>query len=276
MAIVLAVALASLLASVSVSYAAGRVFSDGFESGNTDQWRQDGSRDMCIVVGSAHDGGSPHSGKSMLECNWNGTVSWLDPTWYSTVVLPQASWNYSQEFLIRLWVRFDADVDHVNGDKVLRLYPHDYLESFFLAAQMNQPAGPIFASWEFLNGKDGPVSWGQGTRFGDTRWHKVEIYVKHNAQGATDGVLRVWLDGSVVQESVNLVTVAPGHQWGPLILMSNWTSNPGWEHDATNHVYWDDIECLYTDLGSGGTGSMADATISGPATPDPPKSIAVH
>src|SRR6266850_1246834 len=126
------------VAAAHVSYAAGRVFVDGFESGNTNLWNVDGSRNKCTVVGSAHDGGAPHSGNVMLECNWNGTVPWTDPTWYSTVVLPQTSWDYSREFLIRLWVRFDADVDHVNGDKLLRLYPHDDLESFFVAAQLDQ------------------------------------------------------------------------------------------------------------------------------------------
>jgi len=264
------------VAAAHVSYAAGRVFVDGFESGNTNLWNVDGSRNKCTVVGSAHDGGAPHSGNVMLECNWNGTVPWTDPTWYSTVVLPQTSWDYSREFLIRLWVRFDADVDHVNGDKLLRLYPHDDLESFFVAAQLDQADGPIFVSWEKINGKDGPVSWGRGTKLGDTRWHKLEIYVKHNSMGALDGLVRVWLDGKLAQESPNIVSVAPGRKWGPLVLMSNWSNNPGWEHGPSNHVYWDDVE-IYTDMGSGGSGVMADATIGGGSSrPDPPRSVTVH
>jgi hypothetical protein len=265
------------MAAAQASVAAGRAFFDGFESGNTDAWNADGGRDKCIVVNSAHDGGSPHSGNSMLECNWNGLLDWKAPAWYSTVVLPPSAWNYSREFLIRLWVRFDADVDHVNGDKLLRLYPHDDLESFFIAAQLDQTGGPIFVSWEKINGKDGPVSWGGGTKLGDTRWHKLEIYVKHNTPGIADGIGRVWLDGKVAQESVNVVTVATGHKWGPLILMSNWTNNPGWEHNATNHVYWDDVE-VYTDMGVDGQGTMADASITGGTFPAPnaPNKVAVH
>jgi hypothetical protein len=266
------------VAAADASHAAGRVFSDGFESGNTNQWSADGLRNKCTLVGSARDGGAPHSGNSMLECNWNGTVLWSDPAAYSTMVLPQSSWNYSREFLIRLWVRFDADVNHVDGDKLLRLYPHDNLESFFVAARMNVPGGPMFVFWEQVNGKAGPEFWGGSTQLGDTRWHKLEIYVKHNSVGAADGVLRVWLDGNVAQEATNIVSVAPDHQWGPLHLMSNWSNNPGWEHGATNHVYWDDIE-VYTDRASGASGLMADATITGGSstpTPDPPHSVSVR
>jgi hypothetical protein len=265
------------IAGAQVSLAAGLAFMDSFESGTADAWHVDGARDKCAVVSSAHDGGSPHSGNNMLECNWNGTVDWKAHDWYSTVVLSQSAWNYTREFLVRLWVRFDADVDHVNGDKILRLYPHDDLESFFLAAQMDQNNGPIFVYWEKINGKDGAVSWGKGTKLGDTQWHKLEIYMKHNTPGHTDGVTRVWIDDKLTQESVNIQTVADGRKWGPLILTSNWTNNPGWEHDASNHIYWDDVE-IYTDLGSGGPGSMSDASINGgtlPA-PNPPNKVAVH
>jgi hypothetical protein len=264
------------IAGSSGSQAAGLVFSDGFESGNAKRWDSDGDRDRCTVVNTAHDGGAPHSGDWMLECNWNGTLPWNDHAWYSTMVLSQSAWKYSNEFLIRLWLRLDADVDHVNGDKLLRLYPHDDLESFFLAAQMDQAGGPIFVSWEKINGEDGPVSWGRGTQLGDTRWHKVEIYVKHNSREAKDGAVRVWLDSKLVQESTHIKTVADGKKWGPLHLMSNWSNNPGWAHDATNHVYWDDIE-IYTDLGSGATGQMADATIGGGGpSPEPPQSVTVR
>jgi hypothetical protein len=46
-----------------------------------------------------------------------------------------------------------------------------------------------------------------------------------------------------------------------LNLPSNWSSNPGWEHDAVNNVYFDDVE-IYSDMGTGATGSMADASIT--------------
>ena len=38
--------------------------------------------------------------------------------------------------------------------------------------------------------------------------------------------------------------------------------NPGWEHDANNHVYWDDFE-IYSDATNGTpvTGNLSDASV---------------
>jgi hypothetical protein len=271
-----ALALAGV-AAAGASQADGLAFSDGFESGNASLWSQDGFRDMCTVVTVAHDGGKPHSGRFMAECNWNGTVDWLKPNWFSTLKLPQSAWNYSREFLVRVWVRFDADVTRSDGDKILRLFPGDGLDSLFLAAAFAQPTGPMVTAWEHVNGQDGPTSWGKGTRLGDMQWHQIQIYVKHNTPGHADGVHRVWLDGQVTQESVNIVSVAPGRQWGPLYLMSNWENKPQWAHGATNHAYWDDIE-VYTDQSSGGVGMMSDASIGGTgvSAPNAPKGVTVR
>lgn len=271
--------------SVTSAHAAGRVFYDNFESGNTNQWSTDEPHNKCVVVSAAHDTGAPHSGNKMLECNWNGTVAWNDPASYSTVVLPQESWKYSREFLIRLWLRYDADVDHVNGNKVLRLYPwsNDHLDSFYVAAHMDWAGQPLFLYWEWINGSPGPEFWGQGTHLGDTMWHKLEIYVKHNETGKSDGALKVWLDGALVQQAANIASIGPGSSWGPLYLVSNWTTIPGWEHDANNHVYWDDVE-IFSDLGTGGVGQMSDASISSSGVasaaratvPDPPNGVTVQ
>jgi hypothetical protein len=257
------------------SYAAGRAFSDDFESGNVNKWSADTPRALCKVVQTARDGGSPHGGSNMLECNWNGTVAWNDPNAFSTVQLPQKVWPYTNEFLVRAWVRLDADVSHAFGSKLMRLDPNDMLDSFILDAQMNQAAGPALITWELINGAQGPESWGDGTALGDHKWHKIEIYM--NARSTPTGTARVWIDGTLRLEVKNAVTVAPGHTWGPLILTSNWSNNPGWEHGANNHIYWDDIE-VYTDSGSGASGNMADASvtaISGGA-PSAPRSVSVN
>jgi hypothetical protein len=184
------------------------------------------------------------------------------------------SWNYSKEFLIRLWIRYASDVDHTAGGKLLRMYPPSGLDSFYLAAQMEQSGTPLFSYWELINGQPGPEFWGDSSPMGDTHWHKIEIYVKHNTPGATDGTVKVWLDGSLKQQGANIVSVAPGDHWYPLYLMSNWSSNPGWEHDAANHTYWDDVE-VYTDLGTGATGTMSDATIRAAKSPSTPTNLRV-
>jgi hypothetical protein len=266
---------ATCVVAAGASHAAGRVFSDDFESGNTNKWSGDAPHSMCTVVQKGVDGGTPHGGSNMMQCNWNGLVAWDDPNAYSSAELPQGAWNYNSEFLIRGWLRDDNDVSHTDGGKVLRLYPHDSLDSFYIVPQMNLSGGPALLAWEFINGTPGPVFWGHGAPLGDQKWHKVEIYVKASP---ANGIARVWIDGSLKQEVTNAATVADGHTWGPLYLMSNWSNNPGWEHGANNHVYWDDIE-IYTDTGTGATGSMSDATISasaGSGSPNPPQDVAVH
>jgi hypothetical protein len=256
------------------AHAAGRVFHDDFESGDTvAKWGTVGSGNNCKAVRSSVDGVAPHGGAYHAECNWNGTLSWQNPLRYSALELK--SWDYRREFFIRLWVRYSADVDKVGGNKLLRLYPGN--DSFYVAGQMERPGGPLFIYFESMAGRNGPISYGDGTVFGDGKWRKLEIYIKDNNSGASDGIVRVWRDGVLQVEGVNVVSVTPGQKWSNLNLMSNWSSNPGWEHDASNHVYWDNVE-VFTDTGSGATGNMSDATIrvSGTAAPQPPQALSVR
>ena len=169
-------------------------------------------------------------------------------------------WPYKSEFLLRLWVKYDQDVSHTYGGKVLRFFPRTHLDQYVLIAQMRTAGGPAQSAWLAFNGVQGPTYWGAGMPLGNHAWHKLEIYVK--ASTSADGIARVWFDGDLKQEVTNTVTVAPGKSWGPLYLMSNWSNNPGWEHGANNHIYWDDVE-MYTDTGVGGTGQMSDASIHG-------------
>lgn len=255
--------------------AAGRVFSETWEAGNTDKWGSDGSRTRCTTVRSAVDSVAAHSGNYMLQCNWNGLVAWDNPDSFSVVTLKQ--WDYKREFLVRMWVRYASDVDHVRGNKLFRLYPGAPEGSFYVAGQMENAGGPMFVAWEMIANRQGPTSWGDGAPFGDGKWHRIEVYVKHNTDGQSDGVLRVWQDGVIKQQASNLVTAQSGMKWYPLYLMSNWSNNPGWEHDANNHVYWDDIE-VYSDSGTGGSGQLSDASIKasdGP-TPNPPTGLSVQ
>jgi hypothetical protein len=254
------------LAVMGLANAAGRVFSDDFEAGNTSKWSLDGSRTMCSATRSSIDGRATHAGSYMLECNWNGLVAWDHADSFSVAVLP--SWDYSSEFLVRMWVRYASDVDRVVGAKLMRLYPGGQTGSMYVGGQLEKSGGPLLCAWEMIAGSSGPVAWGDGSPFADGQWHKLEIYVKHNTAGATDGILRIWQDGTLKQDARNLVTAAAGAKWYPLYLMSNWSNNPGWEHDAANHVYWDDIE-VYSDRGSGGSGLLADATIRAGTGPVP-------
>jgi hypothetical protein len=149
--------------------AAGRVFQETWESGTTTRWGSDGSRTRCRATQSAVDSGRPHGGGYMVECNWNGTVAWDNADAMSVLALNQ--WDYSREFLIRMWVRYATDVDHVQGAKLFRLYPGAPAGSFYAGAQMEKTGGPLLAAWEMIAGSSGPVAWGDGAPFGDGNWH---------------------------------------------------------------------------------------------------------
>jgi hypothetical protein len=151
-------------------------------------------------------------------------------------------------------------VDRKAGAKLFRMYSPGLGDSFYIGAQMETPNTTLFAYWEEIAGQPGPEFWGDSSSLGDGQWHKMEIYVKHNTPGVANGTVRVWQDGAVKQQATNIVTIATGDHWYPIYLMSNWSNNPGWEHDANNHVYWDEFE-IYSDNGTGGVGSLSDASI---------------
>ena len=258
-----------LVALPHPSSAAGRVFFEDFESYSvgtlpTTQWQQDLPHNLPQVVTSSLDGiAGPHSGTKMMRANWTSSD-------YESAKL--TSWSYNTEFLIRLWVRYDSDVDHVQGNKVFRL-DNFATESFYFDGQMESPPKCVmFSFWEVVAGKTitGPP-WENfnGGPLGDTQWHKIEIYVKHNQVGQTDGILRVWNDGQIVHDITNIQSVANGAKWFPMFLMSNWSN---FAHDNNNHVYWDDIE-IFSDTGTGSTGLMSDASICDGAICKPPKPL---
>lgn len=251
------------LAGAANSGAAGRVFYDGFEDGTTNQWTKDAYHNLCVVVKTAVDGGTPHAGQFMAECNWNGVVAWNDPAAYSTLWLP--SWEYTKEFFIRAWVRFDHDVAHTWGAKTFRLFPEEGAFNELTITANNNSIGSPLARWE-LNKTFMSPSWGAtSVPLGDGAWHAIQVYCLENNAGATNGIVRVWIDGNLAQAFENVVSTAPQHRWSDLHLMSNWSNNgPNWTHGANNHVYWDDVE-IYTDSGIGGVGKMSDASISTPA-----------
>ncbi|MCI0591227.1 MAG: hypothetical protein L0Y67_06455 [Gammaproteobacteria bacterium] len=247
--------LLSQVAFVDLSFAIGLAFTDGFEDGTTNKWSFPGTYYPATVVSTARDGGSPHTGTRMMEANWDGTVAWDDPRVYTYAQLP--SWDYTNEFLLRFWIRYDADVDPKDGGKLMRLGPGIGINELYMGAQMQLSGGPLFIYTDVEG--PGQVTY-SGGNVGDNQWHKIEVYIKHDT-GTNNGIVRVWTDGVLRIDATNVNSVPTGGRWEPFNVMSNWSNNPGWEHDANNHVYWDDFE-IYSDTGTGANGSLADATAS--------------
>ena len=227
--------------------AAGRIFYDGFENGTTDAWTQDDFHNKCTAVKSAPDGTGPHSGSYQAQCNWNGTVAWNDPEAYRGL---EKSISYNNEFFLRYWVRYDSDVDSKPGAKVGRLSASSQFEIVW-GAQLEQSGWPMWVGVTANAAYDNDTSGLAG--FNNHGWHKIEIYVKE----ASNGVVKFWIDDVLNSTFTGNTT---GANFQPYFMMSNWSSNPGWEHDANNHVLHDDVE-IYSDAASGASGSMADGTI---------------
>lgn len=244
-----------------------RVFYDGFEDGTLDRW----SSGTCPVVMTAPDGDGPFAGSRMLECNWDGTVSWDDPR--ATLAIVLDTWAYSREFLLRFAIRNDTDFDHTAGAKWMRL-GFGGEEEIDLGAFNEQ--WPHAGLWFHPVGPEAyPVYWGEADASvaGDNEWHTIEIFSRDDTNGE-DGVLRAWVDDVLIYEIADGVcfrldrdpepcsgnTHADGASRRPLDVMSNWSNNPGWEHDDRNHVLWDEFE-IFSDAMTGDAtchGSLAD------------------
>ncbi|QQR78678.1 MAG: hypothetical protein IPJ68_00095 [Candidatus Moraniibacteriota bacterium] len=240
-----------LLSSHSVS-AAGRVFSDGFEDGTTTQWTDGttaGAEGKCNIVTSALDGGTgPKSGTKMARCNWDGTQGALYGHSHQEM---DTSWSMGNEALIRFHVRVDSDVDVKAGSKLFRWNGFNS----FGAIQFEYGNGAtLYTRSHSEDGTQlGPTNYGGGNAFRNGQWHQIELYIKKGS----GGIIRVWVDDALVSEGLNINT--NDSTWNQFHMMSNWSLNDGWEHDANNHMYWDEFE-VYSDTGTSGTGSLSAGT----------------
>ena len=254
--------------------AATRVFYDGFEDGTTNKWDPSGptDRNRCASATSAVDGVvGAHAGIRMASCNWNGIVAWNDPNAYTTLSLN--SWSYTNEMFIRFWIRLDQDMDNKDGAKLFRVGFGGDSDTFWQRDPVSLNGG-THEVWTV--GGNGIINAWSPHNFEDRQWHKIEIYIKSDT--GPNGAITVWMDGVLTrsyQYPYTGVTSTGTSRWYPFNLMSNWSNNPGWEHDDKNHVYWDDFE-IYSDssAGSPAIGSLSDATVqvSGSGDTTPPTS----
>lgn len=238
-----------LFAFVNVAYASGRVFYDGFESGNTNQWLQDDFRNRCPVVAISVDGMvKPYKGSHMLECNSNPTLAYNDPNSYETLRIDTDK-LYRDELFIRVHVCLDKDMNQ--AQKILRFFeiPDPLYHDLFDVAGHPQNA---FNNAGNTTTQTMPTYWGDAP--GDNtnvpdEWHTVEYYIQQST-----GTVKVWHDGVLVRNDVGLNF--DGLKWTPFYITSNGDGDGG----STNHIYFDEFE-IYSDLGTGGTGSMANGDI---------------
>jgi hypothetical protein len=265
-------ALALVLLAVPAE-AQRRLVNDTVESGTHHSvWR---GTDKCVVVTSSLDGSPVITGTYQYRCNWDGVDP--DPVRapfghsHTEQFFLDGDLAWTSEYFFRFRYRHDTNVDVAEGSKFFR--------------PSYGSAGAWVVACEFQGGDSGTWVWFEGlisvsyfspgnsqgnptVVCGDHVEHELEYYVyKH----ATNGVIKFWQDGVLHRtwtgDTSNIILT--------INMLSNWSLNPGWDHDALNSVYVDDFE-IYTDATSGGesaTGSMADGTVTvgGAATvPDAP------
>lgn len=245
----------AILALVTTSVqAAGRVFYDGFESGNTNLWQQGGTSNRCQVVGTGADGiAGPRAGSRMARCNWNGSVAWNDPAAFESLVL---SIPYTNEFLLRLWLRPDQNLEKTGGSptKIMRFFNWTGDTSTYLDLFGSLISGNGLKNEGTAGGQGLASYWGgKDNASNPASWHKVEYYINQ-----ASGLIKVWHDGVLVRSDSNLRF--NGAKWTPFNLTSNWAD----AHDATNYLYFDEVE-IFSDTGTGSSGSLSDATASATA-----------
>lgn len=268
----LALILFSTLTLSDASHAASRVFYDGFEDGTTNKWQQADARSRCQVVTAATDGiVGPFAGTRMARCNWDGTRADGTPDRFQTLVTPTG--NYTDEFFIRVRFRMDQNIEPTPGssNKFMRLfYFTGTLYHDLFADADNRTMGILNKGAPSLNEQmltyygDGPKAIALGDVSATAAsWHKLEYWIKQST-----GAIRVWHDGLLVRDDSGYNY--GGIKWPTLFLVSNWSAT----HDATNHIYFDEVE-IFSDRGTGASGSMSDATISGQST-DAPKNPQVQ
>jgi chitodextrinase len=242
-------AAASATTPAAGSSVGGRIFYDGFDDGTTNKWNQDDFRNRCQVVTSAADGGPGPIGTYMVRCNWNGSVAWNAPARFETLTIDTNL--YDDELFIR--VRTRLDVNHSVQVKLLRIF-HDQGGVKHDLFGATGPGGSGINNAAALTSGNLPTYWGSApgdsTRDDRTTWHKIEYYVRQST-----GTIKVWHDGILVRHDTGYNF--EGVKWSPFYI----TSNAADPFDATNYIYFDEFE-VYSDRGTGASGTMSDATIA--------------
>ncbi|QQR78686.1 MAG: hypothetical protein IPJ68_00140 [Candidatus Moraniibacteriota bacterium] len=244
--------------------AAGRVLTDGFESGNNNLWSQNPlGKNKCPVVIQSTSVGSvaPHTGSYAAQCNWTN-LDWQDPNFYNANFFESS--NYTSDVFIRFWVRYDNDVDLNTGSKLLRFGD---LGGSFCDFQLEQgvSAGVICQIYAVRGGNANwlsPNCYSAATNI--RQWNKFEIYIKEGVSGQA----KVWLNDNLFCDRSGNTT--QDESWARVNAVSNWSNEVGWEHDMNNHTYFDDWEIWTDNANEAHTGTMAGGDIAANGTDTTP------
>lgn len=216
----------------------------------------DGDGTVPAANNQGHDGlYAPVAGSRMFECSY-GTAG--TDTWFCNYIPINAL--YTNEMMIRIWIRADTDVQGNQGSMahLLRLYQGGANASDILTSMIGDSSGNeantlmiADALWGGVRPANSPQYYQWNSGIGNHQWHKYEMYLNNSTN-----VYKLWEDDVLIMSvSDPMVTF----HFQNFIPMHNWGSPK--PTDNNTHFYFDEVE-VYSDTGTGGIGSMAAGTMT--------------
>lgn len=200
------------------------IFSDDFESGTLSKWHDGVNADKHRVI---NDASRAAGGSRYLEITYpgGGTGGWLtrffmpgyDSLYVSYDVQFESSWTGGTKLLNLRGSRTDDQWSSFGQSGACPDGSQWFATNVVLLA--NDNPGPI-RFYTYFPGmqteSDGVTCWGRHSGMGETNytgtsaisrgaWHRVEVFVKLNTPGQSNGVQRMWVDGQLRGEWSGLV-----------------------------------------------------------------------
>jgi len=250
--------------SFSVQAATGLPFTDGFESGNFSAW--DGGRTNNFTVSSsdAHTGLYAARGISVL----GSTTDYYQDAYFGDHPTVRGT-PATGGLYVRFTHKFESGFDFGNSDRYNKIllinfedendrrreqvilyvgvtYSNGSRRGEYLIENIHWNADGSFGSGQvFLQNIGAP------TAFRSSAWDMIKIHIVPNNVGQSDGRIRVWINGEMKLEHVDISIRQT--QYNPnLVIIGSYTSDAGLQGTR----WWDDVTISETDPANGAAGKI--------------------
>lgn len=235
------------LALCDFAQAASLVFNEDFEAGNL-------ATAQSLDSGASVVSDKPNTG------NYCARIDYY-PVKNQGLIFRPSSPPQSEVF-VRYYMRI-ANTFHSSylGFKILRCRTSNQSiqTEHFLSSEGWNLNGSIYKSGGFFQ------SWYSGFNaadLADGAWHKIEVFIKYNKAGSSDGVHRIWVDGRLIRDQTDVVFrdySSPTDVYTMFYVPSN-AGDGVHRSQAGDSIFVDDIEIW----------DGVPGTTSAPPPPTPP------
>jgi hypothetical protein len=259
-------------ATTAASSSGVTYLSDGFESGNLNNWTDDdgGFTGMAVTTSGPHAG--TYANMQSFNAGDTGTYGAVFFADHPLLHPPDPQWTGVQETDVSLqWAaKFSPGFNPSSGSTKMFImasfeswtapYPGpNSWAPYYTILQIDSSGRPFLDH----NRKVGTPGWmemdqNQGTAVSitDGAWHVLKAHLKLNTPGAADGIGEMWIDGvlKVRYTNVDFRGSYTANGWNHLVLSSNMPAGA----PQAQQEYWDDVLL---------TGGAASTNTTPPATP---------